>query len=655
MADEKTLKATVQWGQKGAEDVKKGAKDVEKTLVDTGKKMTDMGLRMGAASAAILGPATLAANSYIKAAGQGEDASRRWLASSRQLEESQIRIGRSVATSLLPVMERAAILAERAASFVEKNPKALDATLALGSSLGVAATLAAVGGQVVWGASQISKALPSGVGIGPVGGLIVAGGTQFTAEQIARNQLKGVAGSGIPGVVAGMALQGNLALGGPGAWVGQQIGTAIGNALMSIPAFKQTATQLLSYVGVGPGVNIPPPVTNWQNMASADQMRSTQLSFDIQAGEAEQEHERQRTQIVREQGLARTEAERQYEYQRTLTVRDQGRARMEAAQDFQRQVAESEYQYYRQRSLAARDFNISVQRMEEDRQLSVKRSQEDHRLRLLQLARSGDASGWLDEMRSYELQRRRSEEDYNIQAKRRNEDYGRQRQDAEANYQHQRDLAQKNFDIMDQRTAAHNEQALKDLDTQFGLQQGVVARQNAEALRTFEADFAAQKAAQQRALDWALYNLGAFPEKYAGIMTATNTSLDASMKHAEGTIDSYLAHYGLSPLGESLYSTPKLPMILKGYASGGYVENGLYRAGENGREFMLNATTTRELETRGGGRLTQSGVLSLAGSGDVHVHFHGDVPAGVSPRVIEAQVNAALASKFGRVTRRVAR
>ena len=45
-------------------------------------------------------------------------------------------------------------------------------------------------------------------------------------------------------------------------------------------------------------------------------------------------------------------------------------------------------------------------------------------------------------------------------------------------------------------------------------------------------------------------------------------------------------------------------------ASGGYAGTGLYTLGERGREFVLNAETTRRLEGQLGGSLTQQNVVN---------------------------------------------
>ena len=73
---------------------------------------------------------------------------------------------------------------------------------------------------------------------------------------------------------------------------------------------------------------------------------------------------------------------------------------------------------------------------------------------------------------------------------------------------------------------------------------------------------------------------------------------------------------------------------IPGRASGGYA-SGIIRTGEEGREFVLDAQTTRAAEQMVGGALTQKNVLGggSGGVGGVNVNqnytFHGDMSAGM--------------------------
>ncbi|RLC70098.1 MAG: hypothetical protein DRI81_19570 [Chloroflexi bacterium] len=71
------------------------------------------------------------------------------------------------------------------------------------------------------------------------------------------------------------------------------------------------------------------------------------------------------------------------------------------------------------------------------------------------------------------------------------------------------------------------------------------------------------------------------------------------------------AQWGLQSPGWGIWAN-KYP---KKRAAGGYVERGVYEMGEAGREFVLNAPTTRAVERAVGGELSQQGVLAVLGGG----------------------------------------
>ena len=70
-----------------------------------------------------------------------------------------------------------------------------------------------------------------------------------------------------------------------------------------------------------------------------------------------------------------------------------------------------------------------------------------------------------------------------------------------------------------------------------------------------------------------------------------------------------------------------------GRATGGYASNyGNYTLAEGGREFVLNASTTRRLENQTGGMLSQNSFGSLGGV-SISANVNG---AGMSPSAIAA-------------------
>ena len=132
--------------------VKSGATSIEKAFEETNKriektkqamnqlresseKLTQIGMMGAAAGAAMTAPIILAARSYANFAGMTEKTSRAWLENTSKLTQAQMRLGRVGADAILPYMEKAVALAEKAAKYIEQNPDALKAILGTGVAI----------------------------------------------------------------------------------------------------------------------------------------------------------------------------------------------------------------------------------------------------------------------------------------------------------------------------------------------------------------------------------------------------------------------------------------------------------------------------------------------------------------------------------------
>jgi hypothetical protein len=119
-------------------------------------------------------------------------------------------------------------------------------------------------------------------------------------------------------------------------------------------------------------------------------------------------------------------------------LQEYNRDRTRSAEEFARYESESETEYYRDRVRSAEEFGHDIERFEEEHHRRMLESQEDHSVRMRDLARSRDAIGMLQEMRDYEISRRREEEGHQLEAGQRNEDYARQLVDMEVAFAEQR-------------------------------------------------------------------------------------------------------------------------------------------------------------------------------------------------------------------------
>lgn len=72
------------------------------------------------------------ADRIIKAGGEVDEVTKRWIAANERIESSQQKIGRAAEVAIIPLMEKAAVLAEKAANFVESNPDLVSAALNIG-------------------------------------------------------------------------------------------------------------------------------------------------------------------------------------------------------------------------------------------------------------------------------------------------------------------------------------------------------------------------------------------------------------------------------------------------------------------------------------------------------------------------------------------
>ncbi len=98
-------------------------------------------------SALLIGGATAGgifalAKNYIKDAEQSNELTQRWAASTKEIEESQARIGQIAAQAVLPTLEKAADIASKVAGFVESHPEIVEAAFNTGLLVAGFGTLA---------------------------------------------------------------------------------------------------------------------------------------------------------------------------------------------------------------------------------------------------------------------------------------------------------------------------------------------------------------------------------------------------------------------------------------------------------------------------------------------------------------------------------
>lgn len=570
-------------------------------------KMQQVGLVLTGAATGLSTAMTLAARSYVSQVGTAENASARWLGASKQLELAQMRIGRAVTTSVVPYLEKAADLAERASKFAEDNPQVVNTGVTLVGGAAAAGGLLAGISTTVSAIGKIGPLFQAGGALAFVGKLAgsLGGGIMGAARGVGDNfalgsRLAGLAGEGtlmggLKGAAAGISpvlgIAGSV-LGGVGLGAGlfdlfrdknktQSAGT-IGGQAMTI-----AAAALGDLFGKAPewGRAMGELTGVLQKTTTATQETKSGLDNLPQEISAYYSYQRQTQEAERGQQRQRLVANRDFERQMTLGEEDYLRGRQRSMRDFVRQERITEADYYRQRRLQARDFNIQMERTEYDHQKGLRRSREDHEFALKRIIMEGDGMAFWEENRQYNLSRSREEEDYQLGLSRQQEDFARQRADQAQEYAIQRARRLEEF-----------AQQQKDQEYDYQLQRKRSQEQFRIQMADMEYQFSEERRLRQQAL---IDNL-----------VATKGALEQERilrQQLTGAMLSDLAH------AKDLVNQGKINSLNGQRAGGGYVGAGAYEMHPN--EYVLASSTVNAAERLAGGRLTQETILATMAGG----------------------------------------
>jgi hypothetical protein len=623
------------------------------------EKLGSMGTQLAMAGAAITAPLLLAANKYVQTMGQADAVSKQWIATNKRIEQSQVQIGKAVATAVLPALQLVASAAEKFADFAEKNPLALKAILGVGTGLlAVGGTLTAAA-QIGRSIATIQLLASAQMQSAAKEQLAAAAGMQGAGAGNAAGKLAGIGKAAAPA----LAVAGGIGLG-VGVYdmiaqaTGMESAGAIAGKTLSIMA-AGAGFLTGSLHGLLTGADMTKEGLDAARDAFQDTSRATgvatnelrgfvgvigqKLSFDTkvasaygeyqdQLAQAEIDNEKRRTEIADQYGSQRAEIEERYESQRAETVADFAQQIADATSDFNnritrqmrdaiRQDAEEEKAYYANRAKMAAQYGLQAQRMEEDHQRKMRQLSEDHAARSEDLVDARDALGLVREQRDYERNRSREEESYQVDAARRSQDYALQLAEAEANYQQQRAqrLAQREQDMQEQfadfqrqqaKQMEQNGQRLADMDAQFGEENKKVDEQEQKALDKQKSAYADQTKVMEEAF---VARLRALDPTILGDYEAYTRHLMELSMAFQNWLEAYKA--GTSAPGGSASPRGVPSGGGTGRASGGYVSGGLYWMGEEGREYVLNNRSTRMLEGALGGGLSQELITGLVSRG----------------------------------------
>ena len=461
MADEKKLRLLIEAmlderGFKQTEEALKGldkqTKQVGETTKNAGSalsKFADGSLgflrsfgTVAGLVAGALAPIAKSAQDYVGTVKLANATSREWLATTTQIEQAQLKVGKVSAEFFTPIYSKWGDFMEKVGNFAEDNPEAtIGGQLVAGGAgtVGIGKLLLGLYGKVFGGgAAAAASTTASAVGAyGVPGGLIgpAMAPTAATAAGGAATAAGGVTALGIAGtVLAGLGLGfGITDLISKTKWGKENeiqpfsktlpvIAFGLGNLIDKLDAAlgtdPTTSGRGMEWAGGIMGGNEQAAGSDKKNYKSLE-VAKAQMDFRKQELYAQEDFNRQ-------WGYMNADFNRNRQYQEE----DYNRQKGISNRNFNVQQAQSERMFYLQRAIALRDFQISVGRNDYDYALSRKRAQEDQNFSLKQIMLSGDALAYYYSQRQFNISKQRSEEDFQLQKQRSQEDFNRGQADS---------------------------------------------------------------------------------------------------------------------------------------------------------------------------------------------------------------------------------
>lgn len=525
---------------------------------------------------------------YVEYAGMSSGVSQEWLSITKDLEQSTIRIGEVLATTMLPVMEKIATVAREAAEFIEEHPEVATGIAILGGGTIILGKMAVFIGQMMAGIAAMTNLMgilgQSGLIQGIIstgkaiavgaGGLLASSAAGAGVGVVGYNMIAEAAGWEKAGTIAGKTLTVLAYQAGKlfGEDTASKWGHSIGVLTNTIEDLGDTASDAAGKI-----------ILSEAAIQEATKLRESALqiieNYREQEVEATEEYHRKRSEIIED-----------YERQVAREVEEYQRTRGQFIEDFYRDEQRSEESYYRQRMDLIRDFGQEALEAEEDFQKELRRMREDHNERMYDLVADRDALGIVREMRAYERKRREAEEDFNDERARRKAQSAQRIADLESDFAYERARRIEEFQIR-----------LKQQEEDFKLQQKRDQEEHQLRLRDLQKNYNEQRQKRYENMRRELEDLVKGLQKRLEIMKRFT---DAEVAYVMSAVNSVLRSPGIQVPGTRR---------MGGYmsrASGGYVGRGLYEVGEEGREYVLNNRTTTTLEKLLGGPLSQQNILA---------------------------------------------
>lgn len=322
-----------------------------------------------------------------------------------------------------------------------------------------------------------------------------------------------------------------------------------------------------------------------QRLAQVQQSIAEEVA-DIKAEAARRAADEASRQAQREQQAA-IQAARQIED----AMRRAEQRRVAIAQQYSDAIAQAQVQYHKTVQSAQASHAQQMESIERAYRRRLAEIEADYEQSEEEAIQNRDALALERARKQRERDIAEAEQSHSEQVSRAQESYRQQLSEARAAYQQQIAAARQ--------ARARQEEELRQSLERMRQEQAIAARRRQE-------DAAREEAYKQAQLQqWIAREIEAVRNKHAQELR------EAQVYHQRMLAEQARYIAAMSRLAVRYPSVRPQAGVVPGMASGGYATSGVYQLGEEGREFVLDASTTRLMESMAG-RLSQDKVRALA-------------------------------------------
>lgn len=599
---------------------------------------------------AIVGSIYLSANEEAKrikeAGGVMDETTQKWLTAQTRIQLSYQRIGKTALTAFLPVLEKAAALAEKGSKFVESHPDLVRAALNVGGvvatvgAIGMLASkgirlyadIAMIGAQIKYAASTAlfkasvdeflagvagqkvasSTGAVGGIGgslakAGPAIGVLIAGAFIIELERRGLNKILGTDQSF--GDVARTAYKG-AAL--PGMFIAEKLheaGLISDEAAAKIARFTSGTDEFIGKIFNADDAldELTDGLDDLAAAAAAADEEGMGIIRNLEKDNlaAEKEYSEQRASI-----MARSSAALQSNISQLMQAESRIKGNLSSSlsklgANFTAANKQADAQYQTERANIARDGNQAILDIERNAKEELRKLEEDFAVQKDELTRSRDALGLVKAQREFDRQKEEIENGKNKEIAERRRQTQQQLADLRQSYMAERAerLAKYKQDVADAKAQAAQE--LKEAQEASIARMAEISRQRAMELSELSKSYNDERRQRIVAAYAQIQDLGVaqnaervMKARYHAIILQEATAFMNQLSNA------------YRPRSGSGGSTGTAPSR----AAGGYVNGGLYNLHPN--EFVLSPSTTAAAESLIGSQLSQQSLLmAMSGGG----------------------------------------